>query len=187
MSASVLPSHQGSALYSLWCDHAERSALSQAYRFNLQHDELLLEDLVQIGVCALMRGMAKFDPDLGVPFEHYAKVLITNAIKTELHTVTRREALDRTLSESAAGAALRGDPPPRPDDEAAVTEVRQRVRAWLLELPPRLQEVFRLLYEEGLTQREAAWRLGVSQPRVAAVHRQLITKGRARFCIPIAA
>ena len=45
-----------------------------------------------------------------------------------------------------------------------------------MDQPSQLQTVFYMLYCEELSQREAAVRLGVSQPRVAALHRQLLTR-----------
>lgn len=63
----------------------------------------------------------------------------------------------------------------------ATDERSRNVRLWLIGLPQRLQQLYSLLYVQGATQREAARAMGVSQPRVAQLHRELLTLGREGF------
>ena len=66
-------------------------------------------------------------------------------------------------------------------DAATVTDelsMRVSVQNWIIQLPIRLQQVYKLLYIEDYTQREAAAKLGISQPRVAHLHEQLKERGR---------
>lgn len=55
------------------------------------------------------------------------------------------------------------------------------VRVWLRDLSPRLHTIYELIYSKGMTQGAAGVLLGVSQPRIAQLHRQLLTSGRAYF------
>jgi DNA-directed RNA polymerase specialized sigma subunit len=52
------------------------------------------------------------------------------------------------------------------------------IRRWIRSLSARLQAVYHLLYVRGCTQREAATVIGVTQPSVAQLHRQLLQRGR---------
>jgi RNA polymerase sigma factor (sigma-70 family) len=52
------------------------------------------------------------------------------------------------------------------------------VSAWVTCQPVRLQRVYRHVYFEGRSQRETSQMMKVSQPRVAQLHRQLLTSGR---------
>jgi RNA polymerase sigma factor (sigma-70 family) len=53
------------------------------------------------------------------------------------------------------------------------------VRRWLRTLPTQLQRLYRLLYVEDMSQREAAREMGVSQPRIAQLHRALLQRGES--------
>jgi RNA polymerase sigma factor (sigma-70 family) len=57
----------------------------------------------------------------------------------------------------------------------------QRVKKTLEALPNALKQVFRLLYAEGLSQREAASRLNISQPRIAKLHAHLQKEVKERL------
>jgi RNA polymerase sigma factor (sigma-70 family) len=46
-------------------------------------------------------------------------------------------------------------------------------------MPRRMRRVYGLLYEQDLTQREAAAKLRLTQPRVAQLHRELLEQARA--------
>ncbi len=56
------------------------------------------------------------------------------------------------------------------------------VRDWIAGLPQRLQAVYRLLYVDARTQREAAVALRVSQPRVTQLHGELLQLARRHLC-----
>lgn len=65
------------------------------------------------------------------------------------------------------------DPPDSLDFFAVI-----RVRRWLETLSPVLRHLFGLIYQNGLSQRDAALILRVSQPRVAQLHGELLRLGR---------
>lgn len=52
------------------------------------------------------------------------------------------------------------------------------VRRWIGQLPANLQLIYYSIYVHGLTQRETAASLRVSQPRVVELHRLLLQRGR---------
>jgi RNA polymerase sigma factor (sigma-70 family) len=49
----------------------------------------------------------------------------------------------------------------------------------IAKLPRRMRHVYTLLYVKDLSQREAAAKLRVTQPRVAQLHRELLERARA--------
>lgn len=59
-------------------------------------------------------------------------------------------------------------------DHFAVAAVRKFVST----LPQNLQAVYKLIFQDELTQRDAARRIGVSQPRVAELKRELLRRGK---------
>jgi DNA-directed RNA polymerase specialized sigma24 family protein len=60
-------------------------------------------------------------------------------------------------------------------------EAMSAIRRWTRCTPIPLQRIYQLLYVEGRTQADAAKQLGVSQPRVAALHRSLLMLGRTNL------
>jgi RNA polymerase sigma factor (sigma-70 family) len=60
---------------------------------------------------------------------------------------------------------------------ADAISLRVSIQKWINQLPLRLQQVYQLLYVEDYTQREAAVKLGISQPRIAFLHDQLKERG----------
>jgi DNA-directed RNA polymerase specialized sigma subunit len=57
----------------------------------------------------------------------------------------------------------------------------EAVATWVRGLSSRLQALYNLVYVHGCTQREVATTIGVSQPRVAQLHRQLLELGRVEL------
>jgi DNA-directed RNA polymerase specialized sigma24 family protein len=55
------------------------------------------------------------------------------------------------------------------------------VRRWITRLPGSLRRIFDFIYVLGFTHRETAASMGLSQPRVAELHQQLIQRGRAEL------
>lgn len=66
-------------------------------------------------------------------------------------------------------------------DEASFVDglsIRVSVQAWVNLLPRTLRNVYNLIYVRGLTQREAATKLKLSQSRIAQLHAELLSIGR---------
>lgn len=105
-----------------------------------------------------------------VPGVAYLRKVIANAVRTPLAGDPVLEAasdIDSDDSEAIDGRLEQSDP--LADDA---------VRAWIDTLPPPLQRVYHLLFVKECSQREAATILGVSQPRIAQMHRTLLERGR---------
>jgi RNA polymerase sigma-B factor len=66
-------------------------------------------------------------------------------------------------------------------------EARAMLAEGLHELPPREREIVRLRYFEGLTQREIAEQVGISQMHVSRLIRRTVQQLRERIAMPAAA
>ena len=96
---------------------------------------------------------------------------------TWLYTVTRNAAADRFRRRSRrrrlendprTGPELTPEPLPAPDASVTRGEVRNVVRAFFHELPPRQREIFDLFDLQGLTSVEIADQLGIEPVSVRA-------------------
>jgi DNA-directed RNA polymerase specialized sigma24 family protein len=103
----------------------------------------------------------------------YLRIVIVNMLRSmrrhDSQRFTGRSPLAQPLTEEL-GAAV--------DDPI---ETVCDVSAWVSRLPQRLQEVYRHIYEEGRSQRDAAKVMRITQPRVAQLHRQLLARGFREF------
>lgn len=126
------------------------------------------DDVAQHARLALLKAAAAHDPTCGTPFAHYAGVAIRNAAKDFARGTKRRQAKWRDDQELVEPLS----PSTPVVDHLAITE-------WLATLPAPLRRVHEAVYQLGHTQREAACLLGISQPRVAVLHRKLIDQGRS--------
>jgi RNA polymerase sigma factor (sigma-70 family) len=139
----------------------------------------LADDLEQAALIAFWRVTESFDPALGA-FEHYAQRAIRYAMISELRkhrlpvTASRRVSLD----DPKLDPAFLQDPKDSPEVGCERAEIRARIGRWVATSPPKQREVFSLVYEKGLTQGVAAKRMGVSQPRIAQLHKTLKARGK---------
>jgi len=125
------------------------------------------DDVAQHARLALLKAAAIHDPTCGTPFSHYAGVAIRNAAKDFARVTKRRRTKWRDDHELVEPLS----PSTPVVDHLAITE-------WLAALPATLRRVHEAVYQLGHTQREAACLLGISQPRVAVLHKRLIDQGR---------
>ena len=162
---------------------AEFSALLRSFEphlrataFHSLRSGIDLDDLEQAGRIALWRSTAKPDARRGI-FINYARRAVKNAIRSEVRCA-------RPVSDA-------GEPRMQPIGDATedLEDHRDRldsldffailrVRRWLETLPLTLRNLFALIYRNGLSQRDAARILQVSQPRVAQLHTELLRRGR---------
>lgn len=99
---------------------------------------------------------------------HYIRVVIANAVRGAAN-------IDRRFSvHSPEVEYVVDESQVEPTDDIEVADVTR----WVGSLPSNLKEIYALIYLEGRTQREAAKLLGVSQPRVAQLHKELVEKTR---------
>ena len=95
----------------------------------------------------------------------YVRKVVANAVKS---AVSRTHAIVFEDIDETAEQLMVEPPDPRIAD----------VAAWVSTQPYPLRAVYQHLYVEGLTQREAARVMRISQPRVAQLHQRLLDAGR---------
>lgn len=161
------------AFLQLWDRDIRRAAAAGARR--LRSAAVDTDDLAQAARYQLLRAIRRHR----ITSTGYIRRLIRNAILSVLrHEARRRDGdLGRRVELTEDLPAQSPEPP---DNVAA------RVTAWITTLPDRLQHVYHALYVHRLTQRNAARRLGISQPRVAQLHAVILEQGR-RALPPVAA
>jgi RNA polymerase sigma factor (sigma-70 family) len=125
------------------------------------------EDLAQQVRLRVLTGH-RSHPSAGEP---YIRTIISNTLRTarrrESRALSTRSPLACKLTEGMI--ATHDDP---------VNERVAVVSAWAVGLPSRLAMVYQHLYVDGRSQRDAARLMGVSQPRIAQLHSQLVARGR---------
>lgn len=124
------------------------------------------DEIAQAGRMAVLAAAEDFDASRGPSFNHYASCAVSNET---LKAAQRLQAYRRHECQLDSSRELQSRHP---------FECRQCVRDWLCSLPRILQKVFVVLYRWRLPQRQAAARLGLSQPRISQLHRMLLERGR---------
>jgi len=147
-----------------WEDDIARAAGASARRRDLAADHPFAEDAAQearLSVALVARQ--------GTQGDGYVRRVIANSVRNAARQtlVVSNETNVDALDELVSDEARRGD-----------LLAEARVREWIAGQPAQIRKVFELLYEKDLSQREAAEHLGVSQPRVAKLHRELLERGR---------
>ena len=169
LPALLLPRARSSVERTLeaWDGDIRRAAAAAAARstdYRIDGD-----DLAQTARIQLWRALCR---EPGLP-DSYIRRIVVNALRS---------------SARAARAGLLFEAPERADhvavDELVGTADPDRalaVRWWIASLSDRQRLLYELIYVAGHTQREAAQRLSVSQPRVAQLHQQLLERGRVHL------
>ncbi|MCC6648413.1 MAG: sigma-70 family RNA polymerase sigma factor [Polyangiaceae bacterium] len=111
--------------------------------------------------------VSRAQPGAAVP---YVRTVIKNAVR-DVHG--REARAFSACSPLAVDLDADSEPAVVPDDGTAALVV-----GWVEGLPPRLRDVYEHLCAADRSQREAARRMNVSQPRVAQLHRELLERGR---------
>jgi RNA polymerase sigma factor (sigma-70 family) len=139
------------------------------------HRQLDLHDLQQVGRITVHQAALRYCPSRGLPFEHYAKRAIKNNVSKHAARLVQQRQYQTSLCQFEDVVD--------PETAALLDDIEDLIslRHWLAELGEPHATTYRLLYAEGLSQRDAAQQLGISQPRVAQRHRSLLELGRATF------
>jgi RNA polymerase sigma-B factor len=111
---------------------------------------------------------------------------VHSSIERVLDALTAAEAyralsLDEPLGDGIDALDSLGGP----DEGFELVEQRFLLRSGLIHLPPREREILHLRFYEGLTQREIADRVGVSQMHVSRLIRRSIDALRERLAAPV--
>jgi RNA polymerase sigma factor (sigma-70 family) len=132
------------------------------------------DDLAQVGRLALVKASKHFDPARTIPFNHYA----ARAIRNET-----AKAHERSRPVSYGDSALATIPAPTSEMAGYLADVRE----WVCRQPRPMQKLYVALYCRGMSQREAAARLHVSQAWISIQHKQLLERARREFAFLSAA
>jgi RNA polymerase sigma-70 factor (ECF subfamily) len=175
----------GNALTPLLYAHYER--LLQRLRRNLPEDlrgVLDAEDVLQQAHIKAFRAIRTFQNEDGDSFAGWLTTVADNTLADEIRKTRRRKRgggmrrVRAPSNDSSAGAAALVDlvvgHDHTPSSSAARHEAIQAVRAAVAGLPPRQREALSLVYLEGLSSKEAAERMGISDAAV----RSLVDRGR---------
>jgi DNA-directed RNA polymerase specialized sigma24 family protein len=155
-----------SAVLRSWDHDIVRAAKAAACRF--QGCAADVDDFAQVARTRLLRVTRRH----GVKPAGYLRRVIARSIRK-----ARLREASGLGAQSARTTPLVDDIPiaaPPVGDMGTDTAVR----GWVHGLSNRLGQLYQLLYVRGLSQRDAALALDVSQPRVAQLHRTLLAKGR---------
>ena len=171
---SVSPPKSFARLERFWSEHSE-AIFRAAYRVTGNPADA--EDVLQTVFLRLAR---RGDGDLD---DRAGGYLHRSAVNAALDVVRSRHRAGWVPLEPAAGAGAWASSAPDPEREHAGRELRANLRLALARLSPRAAETFALRYFEGLTNREIAALLGISQGLVAV----LLHRTRARLRKELAA
>lgn len=103
---------------------------------------------------------------------------LAEKVGIEVSELGEMEGLSQPPLPLADDAPLAGDDLPA-DERLAKAEEHAKVTAAVAGLPERLQLVMSLLYAEGLTNKEVAQVMGISEARVSQLHSDAVKKLRA--------
>ena len=145
--------------FSFWDHDVRQASRAAARRIGGNREDA--EDFAQEARIRLFRIVGR--PQASAA--RYIRKVVANAIKTAV------DRTDKTTFEEINEETERIPVDP-PDSRIA------EVAAWVQTMPPQLRAVYHHLYVDGRTQREAAQVMGVTQPRVAQLHGQLLEAGR---------
>ena len=143
------------------------------------------EDLCQIGRIAAVKCARTFSPQKG-PWFAYARKVITNAIYAECRSMARRarherfigrdENLDFLLGNVESGSKAGGA-----EREDLLAAARNHIGYWLDSLSQRDRSIVKAVYYDGVSQAEAARRVGLTRARVGQIVSEALASGRRRL------
>lgn len=125
------------------------------------------EDALSAARESFLYAVREFDAARGVPFPGFAKAKVYGDLRT-LFRKSRRQWQREVLPECAEkGSVFEAVPDTR--DAVRIFEANDAFRDMIAPLPEKPKRLLTLLYAKGLTQKEAAAKLGVSQQAAAVM------------------
>jgi RNA polymerase sigma factor (sigma-70 family) len=134
-----------------------------------------LDDLVQVGRIAVYLAALNYKASFGFPFGNYTKRAIKNLVLKEADRLARQRRFETPLETNQKEHGW------YQEELTADGACFEPIKEWVRELPEPHATIFRLLYVERLKQRQAAEQMGVSQPRVAQLHKSFLSVARETF------
>ena len=130
-------------------------------------------DLYSIANFALSEAVAQYGSERG-NFEDFARLFVWRSMGQHVRSIR----MDRNLPLTAA---RREQSPMLPDELAAQSQLGARLARAVSKLPERLRLVVWMVYKEGISQRESANRLGVTEGRLSQLHGDGIRRIRSEI------
>lgn len=149
-------------------------AVARGVRRPRWHDR---DDLLQDGAAGLCAAAGRWEPGRGVPWPVYATVCVRRGMRDGMRRLAPAAASLDAPAWTDGPALLEVLPDAAavdPAEAACASDVRRRLGAAVDALPPRTRDAVRLCWGVGLSQRQAAARMGVSPSRV----RQALARAR---------
>lgn len=154
-----------------------RGVVNRYARGLQEHD---VDDLRQAGRVALDFARRRFDPSRGVALSTFAVSMIRNEVIDELKHLRRPLAPPGLLVEEALREAEHWIATESAHCRRADFEMIERcVKQFVATLPPRQAAVVAALFNDDLSQAQAARALHVSRPRIAQILKEVRAKGLA--------
>ncbi len=166
---SALSQHSEERFFQDWDPDIKRAAVSAAKTAGV--DRSHSEDFAQEARMRLLTVRRSW----GAAAEPYIRRVIANAVRAARRSRVRDlrhvVAIEDTTETAAIEVASYGR---AGTDLFVISAVKRLIQL----LPDKLRALYELVYVQGCTQREAAAELGVTQPRVAQLHAELLQRGR---------
>ena len=125
------------------------------------------EDALSAARESFLHAVREYDAARGVPFPGFAKAKVYGDLRT-LFKKARRQWQRKVLPEGAEGGNV-FDAVPDERDGMKIFEANETFQKMLAPLPEKPRKLLTMLYANGLTQKEAAAKLGMSQQAAAVV------------------
>jgi RNA polymerase sigma factor (sigma-70 family) len=154
-----------------WDTDIRRAASAAARRTNLGTEPVA--DLAQDARLRVFRIFRQGGPS----GEGYTRTVIANSVRKSARREAR--ALDQLPSTDDGRVHHQADNTMAPSLKPDVAAIE--VRTWVRSLSTKLQAIYELIYLHEYTQREVAMAIGVTQPRVTQLHRELLRQGRVEL------
>lgn len=147
-----------------------------------------IEDLVSIGTIGLIKAVGTFKPDKKVKLATYASRCVENEILMHLRKISGQRAevsFDEPLSSDWDGNELLLSDILGTDPDSVLRPIeddvdRQLLHRALTRLPPREMQIIAMRFglggRDGLTQKEVADRLGISQSYISRLEKRIIAR-----------
>ena len=134
----------------------------------------LLPEMEQEVRLTLIQAAKKFDSERGIPFDHYARRAIRNAL------LKFRKAVADSDGQSLENSADNGTEPTSPGADLKVVrkELCRCVNLWRGQITDKQRQLLDLHYDRGVSLAEIGRMLGVSRAAVSKNHQKIKTQCR---------
>ena len=127
-------------------------------------------DLYSIANFALFQAAEQYCPARG-NFESFARLVVWRSMRQHVRSLRENRDLPLTAGRSEQMPIL-------PDELATRSQLGNRLGLAISKLPQRLRVIVSMVYGEGISQRESANKLGITEGRISQLHGEAIRRIR---------